>query len=353
MSTNKAFTFIPHGAILKEFKVCSQNIVLGFSDPEEYKNNPSYFGATIGRVANRIANAKFTLNNGTTYELAKNNGPNSLHGGFVGWDQKEWVHERSEEVELGEGKVCGWRDVFCLVSEDGDQGFPGKVRCVLKYTQWKEKCAEVVGGEKEVLEMDFGVELVGEGVEETVINLTNHSYFNLTGDANTAGTTLTVPTTTYLPVDSTSIPLYPSTNTVYPYPGLTPYPGITPKEPFTLGPTSPAIDHCFLLNCQPSTILLDTRTLPLQTCVSAFHPKSKIWLEVLTTEPAFQLYTGEFIDVTARKDGSGKKAARAGFCVEPSRYVDAVNRDQWRGMVVLKKGKVYGSKIVYKAWKEE
>jgi len=76
-------------------------------------------------------------------------------------------------------------------------------------------------------------------------------------------------------------------------------------------------------------------------------------LEVLTTEPAFQLYTGKYVDVAEREDGSVKKSARGGFCVEPSRYVDAVNRDEWRAMVVVKKGEVYGSKIVYRGWKAE
>ena len=179
MSTDKAFTFVPLGAILKDFKVSSQNLVLNFSDPKEYIHNPCYFGATIGRVANRIADASFTLNNGTKYQLAKNNGPCALHGGVVGWDRKEWVHESSEEVELGEGKEGGWRDMFSLVSEDGEEGYPGKVKCVLKYTQWREKWEGAVGGEREVLEMEFEAGLVDEegveGVEETVMNLTNHT----------------------------------------------------------------------------------------------------------------------------------------------------------------------------------
>jgi len=84
MSTNKAFTFVPLGAILKDFKVSSQNLVLNFSDSKEYIHNPCYFGATIGRVANRIADASFTLNNGTKYQLAKNNDSCALHGGVVG-----------------------------------------------------------------------------------------------------------------------------------------------------------------------------------------------------------------------------------------------------------------------------
>lgn len=178
MPTDKTFTFVPLGAILKDFKVSSQNLVLNFSDPKEYIHNPCYFGATIGRVANRIADASFTLN-GTKYQLARNNEPCALHGGIVGWDRREWVHVSSEAVELSGGKVGGWRDVFSLTSEDGEEGYPGRVKCVLKYTQWREKWVGAVGGERDVLEMEFEAGLVEEkgeeSVEETVMNLTNHT----------------------------------------------------------------------------------------------------------------------------------------------------------------------------------
>lgn len=182
----KAFTFVPHGAILQTFTVSNQNLVLNFTDPAEYVHNPCYFGATIGRVANRIADASFTLNGGTKYQLAANNGPCALHGGVVGWDRKAWTHERSEEVDIAGVEVeggSGWRDVFSLVSEDGDEGYPGTVRCELAYTQYRERWEAAEGGWREVLEMEFAAGLVDvEGVEEgmqvqeTVLNLTNHRY---------------------------------------------------------------------------------------------------------------------------------------------------------------------------------
>lgn len=169
----------------------------------------------------------------------------------------------------------------------------------------------------------------------------NNSYFNLSGDETISGTRVILQTAAHLPVDSTGIPI--STTTV-------PYPGVTANTPFTLGPTEPAIDDCFVLNTDPSSVPLDTRPLPLQTCARFYHPTSKVHLDVLSTDPAFQFYTGKYINVDARPDGSPARVPRAGFCVEPSRYVNAANVNEWKGMTVIKKGQVYGSKIVYKAW---
>lgn len=101
-----------------------------------------------------------------------------------------------------------------------------------------------------------------------------------------------------------------------------------------------------------SKIPLDTRSSPLTKLVTAFHPSTGIHFEVLSTEPAFQFYTGKYIDVPA-VEGVEKRSARSGFCVEPSRYVNAINVDEWKGQVVLKKGETYGSRIVYRGWSDE
>lgn len=172
-------------------------------------------------------------------------------------------------------------------------------------------------------------------------------YFNLSGEPTIQGTEVSLCTNTYLPVDDTGIPTS----------GPEPYPNITPNQTFTLGPTDPDIDDCFALlppYPTPGSIPLDTRSLPLTRLVSAYHPTSKIHLEVHSTDPAFQFYTGKYIDVPAVETADGKevkaRGARSGFCVEPSRFVNAVNVPEWRDMVVLKKGDVYGSRIVYKGW---
>ena len=121
-------------------------------------------------------------------------------------------------------------------------------------------------------------------------------------------------------------------------------------ETVTLGKTQPVLDDCFILNAAPATIPLDSRSSPLQLAASFYHPLSHIHLEVRTTEPAFQFYTGDYVNVPA-VHSTPSRPSRAGFCVEPGRYINAVNVDEWRSMVVLKKGETYGSRIVYTAWK--
>jgi len=168
-------------------------------------------------------------------------------------------------------------------------------------------------------------------------------YFNLTGNPTIEGTEISLSTNDYLPIDDGGIPTSSS---------IEKYPGIEAHKTFTLGPSEPDVDDCFIVS--PSTISsipLDTRTSPLNLLVKAFHPESKIHLEVLSTEPAFQFYTGKYIDVP-EVEGVPARGARSGFCVEPSRFVNAVNVPEWRGQVVLKRGEIYGSRVVYRGWEE-
>lgn len=132
-----------------------------------------------------------------------------------------------------------------------------------------------------------------------------------------------------------------------------PYPGVTANKTFTLGATLPDIDDCFIVDpAKASSTLMDNRSEPLVSLVKAYHPESKIHLEVLSTDPAFQFYTGKHIEVPA-VDDLPARGSRAGFCVEPSRYVNAINVDEWKGQVLLKKGQLYGSRTVYRGWSDE
>lgn len=165
MPANKAFTFLPLGAIIQEFKVGGQNIVQGFPTAELYKKyNFPYFGETIGRIANRVSNAKFELN-GKTYQLPINNGPNSLHGGDLGWGKREF--EGPFEVERN-GKPATF---FKYLSADGEEGYPGAVEVRVWYVQEKE---HENGVEKEALHIELEAELVADDVPETAVNMTNH-----------------------------------------------------------------------------------------------------------------------------------------------------------------------------------
>lgn len=143
-------------------------------------------------------------------------------------------------------------------------------------------------------------------------------------------------------VDKTDIPTGP----------ITPYPGIEANKMFELGPEEPDIDHCFVLNTDPASIPVDTRSLPLNKLASFYHSKTGIHLEIHSTEPAFQFYTGKYIYVPP-VDDLPARGPRSGFCVEPSRYINAVNNEEWRNMVVLKRGQKYGSRMVYRAWKDK
>ncbi len=169
-------------------------------------------------------------------------------------------------------------------------------------------------------------------------------YFNLTGKPSIEGTDVTLCTSHYLPVDEGGIPKSSSTGS---------YPGVTANKKFTLGPVEPDIDDCFVVDpSKASSVPIDTRSEPLQKLIAAYHPETKIHLEVLSTEPAFQFYTGKYIEVP-EVDGVPARGPRSGFCVEPSRYVNAVNVPEWKDQVLLKKGQVYGSRVVYRGWSDE
>lgn len=335
-STEKpTFTFLPLGAIIQKFQLSGLNIVQGFDGADDYiQYNDPYFGETIGRVANRISGAKIERLNGRSYSLAANNGPNCLHGGVKGWGKQ--VFEGPFSIERS-GKQS---TAFKYLSKDGDEGFPGSVEAQVFYTA---TTTESEGRQIAKLEVEYEAELVGDGdVEETAVAMTNHSYFNLSGSSTIEGTEVTLSTNLHQEVDDTDIPTG----------SIKPYPGITANEKFTLGTQEPDVDHCFILNSDPDSVPIDTRSLPVNKLASFYHPESAVHLEVYSTEPAFQFYTGKYIDVPAA-GSQPARGPRAGFCVEPSRYVNAINEDKWRNMVVLKKGQKYGSRIVYRAWKDQ
>lgn len=163
MSDESAFTFLPLGAIIQEFNVGGTNIVQGFRTQQDYvDHNKPFFGATIGRVANRLKNAVLENVNGQTYSLATNNAPNSLHGGNQGWSKRIWDGPKAMNRNGKEGIL------FKYVSKHGEENYPGTVEVRVWYTASKEDG-------KTVLETEYEAKLVGDEVEETAINITNHS----------------------------------------------------------------------------------------------------------------------------------------------------------------------------------
>lgn len=335
------FTFLPLGAIIQSILVKDTNIVLGFPTQEQYvQYNTPYFGETIGRVANRIKGAQLDSVNGKSYPLAANNGPNTLHGGNVGWGKRIWKGPTPvgiKKIPGVEGLQGGESVTFTLLSEDGDEGFPGEVETTVTYTTGTQV---VNGKEVLVLGIEYEAKLVNAAAE-TPINLTNHSYFNLSGDATIDGTVITLGSKHHLPNDEHSVPTG----------GPVPHASIDMTKPFTLGVTEPKVDNCFTKTTDPASVPMDTRSEPLGRDLAAYHPKTGIHLEVLSTEPSFQFYTGDFTDVPA-VEGASAKGGRSAFCCEPGRWVNAVNVPEWKSMTMLKKGETYGSRIVYKAWSD-
>lgn len=339
--TDAPFSFLPLGAIIQAFKVKGINIVQGFPTQELYEeHNSPYFGETIGRVANRLKGAQLDSVNGKTYPLAANNSGNTLHGGIVGWGKRTWNGPTAigvRQIPGVDGLQGGESVQFTLTSEDGDEGFPGAVDVKVIYTAGTQ---QIQGQETIVLGIEYEAQLVG-GADETVINMTNHSYFNLSGDETIGGTEVSLGASQYLPVDGTSVPTG----------GPTAFPGVQVGETMTLGATAPAFDNCFTTTADPAAVPVDTRAQPLQLHLAASHPKSGVHLQVLSTEPSFQFYTGDFTNVPA-VEGAAARGARSAFCCEPGRWVNAANVPAWKSMTLLKKGETYGARIVYKAWAE-
>jgi aldose 1-epimerase len=178
MAQQAPFQFLPLGAIIQSFLVGKTNIVQSFPKQSLYvSHNAPFFGETIGRVANRLSNAKINSLNGKSYQLAANNGVNALHGGPVGWGKKVWEGPTPVGIRAVEGlqgaRLEGGESVeFKLRSEDGDEGYPGTVDVSVVYTAGTQREG---GKEVRVLGIEYEVKLVGDEVEETVVNVTNHS----------------------------------------------------------------------------------------------------------------------------------------------------------------------------------
>lgn len=170
---------------------------------------------------------------------------------------------------------------------------------------------------------------------------TMRSYFNISDGPTLEGTKVIASTNLHQVTDKDDIPTG----------EIKPFPGIPANEEFTLGPQEPAPDHCFIVNTDPASVPIDTRKEPMKQLLKLYHPGTKIHFEALSTEPAFQFYTGRFIDVP-EMDGMPARGPRSGMCIEASRYVNAINDEKLRHMVVLKKGQLFGSRTIYQAWKE-
>jgi aldose 1-epimerase len=292
------------------------DVVLGFDNLADYEAKNPFFGCVAGRYANRIAKGRFKLND-TEYKLAVNNGPNSLHGGKVGFDKKVW---RSEPLRRANGVGVELR----YTSADGEEGYPGKLDCRVTYLLTNDNSLEI--------------EYTATTDKPTVVNLTNHSYFNLGGEGSGSilDHTLTINAEEYTPTDDDLIPTGEKRSVAG-----------TPldfKKAHRIGERIEAdflplkqgmgYDHNFVLSGSG-----------LRMAARAKDPKSGRVLEVLTTEPGVQFYTGNHLDVTGK--GGHHYASRDGFCLETQHFPDSPNRPEFPS-TVLKPGDTYKHTSVFK-----
>jgi aldose 1-epimerase len=294
-----------------------KNVTLGFDDAEGYLRRHPYFGSTVGRYCNRIAKGKFLLG-GRQYSLATNNAPNHLHGGERGFDRFMWTAE-----EISDGKQVGVR--FTRTSPDGEEGYPGTVRVSATYTL----------NAKDELTMEFSATTD----KATPINLTNHAYWNLSGDAkNILDHELTIESDKFLTVDSTLIPTGELVDVVG-----TPLDFTRPRK---IGERIREIksdpvgyDHCFVLRSQDGTLKLAAK---------AKDPKTGRVMEVWTTQPGVQFYTGNFLDGSETAGGFGQYSA---FCLETQHYPDSPNQPSFPS-TILKPGETLRQTTVHRFYAE-
>ena len=333
------------GGIIQSLRVPDRDgrmadVVLGYDDPEHYLENPSYLGALIGRYANRIGGGRFSID-GRTHVLTLNDGRNHLHGGRRGFNAVEWDARRvagdgGEAIELTQ------------TSPDGEEGYPGRLEVTVRYTLTDAN--EVV------------IDYRATTDAPTHVNLTQHSYFNLAGhDApDVLGHVLRIDADRYLPVDASLIPngkLASVTGTPFDF-----------REPFPIGrrietddvqmKRGRGYDHCFVLNAGDGAGVLrgdapdgagGLRGGPyggeLRFAARVEEPSSGRTLEVWTTEPGMQLYTGNFLDIRRGKGGA-RYGSRAGLALETQHFPDSPNKPSFPSTVV-RPGEEYRSRTVW------
>jgi aldose 1-epimerase len=296
------------------------DVALGFDKADDYTAKVPYFGAIIGRYGNRIGGAKFTLD-GKEYTLPKNDGPNSLHGGTKGFDKVLWAAEPFEKP--GEVGV-----IFKHTSPNGDQGYPGDLKVTVTYTLNDNN------------ELIFKYHATTD--KPTPVNLTNHTYFNLAGDGkgDILGHELMLNADYFTPVDKTLIPtgkIESVKGTPFDFTKLMAIGArINDKdEQLILGH---GYDHNFVINRKDKGLTLAARV---------YEPTSGRVMEVYTTEPGIQFYSGNFLDGTLTgKEGRVYKH-RYGFCLETQHYPDSPNHPNFPS-TILKPGQTYESETMYK-----
>ncbi len=298
----------------------SEDVVLGLPSLDGYLKGHPYFGAIVGRYGNRIANGRFTLN-GVEYKLAVNNGPNSLHGGLKGFDKVVW-QAREVTGPRGSGVELSY------VSKDGEEGYPGTLTAQVTYTLTPD-------GE---LVIDYSASTD----KDTVLNITNHSYFNLAGEGSgdILGHQVKIYAGRFTPVDKTLIP----TGELRSVKG-TPFDF---TQPTAVGARINQDDEQLKFgNGYDHNFVLTGGGGKLAPAAEVYEPRSGRLLEVSTTEPGVQFYTGNFLDGSIRGKKGVAYAFRSGLCLETQHFPDSPNKPSFPS-TVLRAGETYRSTTVFR-----
>ena len=288
-------------------------IVLGFETLDDYVHNPRYFGALIGRHANRIADGKFSLN-GSNYQLPQNNGANHLHGGFKGFDKRVWdVRESENTLHL------------TYFSKDGEEGYPGNVTAAVDYT---------------LLDNELRVDYRATTDQDTIVNLTNHSYFNLRGAGTILDHELTLNANHFTPVSEDLIPT-----------GEIRSVEETPmdfREGKAIGSEiSSSYDQLGFTGGYDHNFVVNDYDGSLKSAGRLYEPSTGRVLEVLTTQPGMQFYSGNFLDGTLVGRNGFVYVKYAGLCLEPQHFPDAPNHPNFPS-TVLRPGEEHKQTTVYR-----
>jgi aldose 1-epimerase len=295
------------------------DVVLGYDSLAGYLKGTAYFGALIGRFGNRIAHGQFTLD-GVSYKLATNDGPNSLHGGVVGFDKIVW------KVTDASVKEQGAQLALSYTSRDGEEGYPGDLEVNAVYTLTED----------DTLRLEF----TAVTDKDTPVNLTQHSYFNLRGHGDILSHVLQIPGGRFTPVDHTLIP----TGQLQPVAG-TPFDF---RKPTAIGArietdaeqlkNGKGYDHNWVLDKRPGV---------LGVVATVYDPDSGRVLEISSTEPGVQFYSGNFLDGKSVGKGGWAYGKHDGLALEPQHFPDSPNQSNFPP-VTLKPGQTYRNTIVYK-----
>ena len=306
------------------------DVVLGFDNIHQYAdtlNSPSDYGSSVGRYANRIKNGKFSLN-GEDYQLRLNDGPNSLHGGGT----TGWMHQVYEAEQVGDSILK-----LTIKAADGENGYPGNVTATTIYKVTADNT------------LDMTWEATTD--KETIINQTNHNYYNLNGDFNSVGTdmVLYLNADNFTPSDSLYIPtgeIKPVKDTPFDFTIPHAISDAVGKVDFDqIKNANGGIDHNFCLNTYKDGKGDDT-----QVCASLYSPKTGIFMEMFTNEPGVQCYTGNFQGIGNEPNiahKGGKYPQYVSVCLESQKFPDSPNKKNWV-QAILKPGEKYYSHAAYK-----